>query len=540
MFPRITLLAAGIALTASLHVAYSQEQTMDFGAPGPQWLIESETCLEAASDWSLYETSKVAFATHVPISRELFAACNARGIRPIPYVTFYQQPANIPYQDIDLRRHPEWIEIDEQGRKQRTGFWESEDAKNMYTTCPNVPGYVAALEGWVRKLMDLGAGGIFIDNLGRRAPCYGDKFGIHEHMYPEQNLAFAKLLERIRSVVKSYGEDKAVLVNSANPPTLPAEFWPHIDCEMAESYICTWASKDRWFDWHDHWLAMGQAMQPHLAAGKSVVALSYLGHTPCGVKEDAYFCYASARLSGFIWAAGGDILNDNPARKLCEIRLGKAQAPARQSGEVYYRLFERGMVAVNPSAQAQTAAIGEIPTARLFDLFEEKLLPPDPAAPKVTIPAKSGRVFLFAPLWASEVKPLVGLTIQTEPALGEACFRVDGFDYFTHSGRWTTEYVLGPEFGKFTVSFTEPGAHTVEVVDVVPRDLQTPAGYGRGERLGQFMDPAQPTKPSRGAKYRFRTWVGAGIETSDKTTIEVRIESDTTLTARFDREAGKQ
>jgi hypothetical protein len=531
------LQAAGLALIAALRPAPAQEQVMNSTASAPQWLVESETCLEAAADWSLYESSRVAFATHVPVNREFFAACSARGIHPIPYVTFYQQTANLPYQDIDLRQHPEWIEIDEQGRKQRTGFWESEDAKNMYVTCPNVRGYVEALEAWVRKLMDLGAGGIFIDNIARRAPCYGEKFGIHEHMYPDQNLAFAKLLERIRAVVKSYGEDKAVLVNSASPATLPEEFWAHVDCDMAESYICTWVSKDRWFDWHDHWFAMGEAVQPRLAAGKCVIALSYLGHTPYGIKEDAYFCYASARLGGLIWAAGGDILKDNPARRLYDIRLGRPQGPAQRSGEVYYRCFERGMVVVNPTAQPQTCTIGNISAAGLYDLFEEKELPLDRAALSFPIPGRSGRVFLFAPDRAAQVKqPLIGLTIETAPALGEVCFRVDGFEYFTHAGHWTTEYVLGPQFGKFTVFFSEPGTHTVEVVDVVPRDMQTPAGYGSGERLGQFMDPAQPTKPSRGAKYRFREW--SGVAASAKTSLEVRVGADATLVAHFDREAG--
>lgn len=511
---------------------------MDFGPSAPQWLVESETCLVAVSDWGMYESSKASFATHVPINREFFAACNARGIYPIPYVTFYQQFATTPYQDIDLREHPQWIEIDEQGRRKRTGFWESEDAKNMYTTCPNVREYVEALEAWVRKLMGMGAGGIFIDNLGRRAPCFGDKFGIHEHMYPDQNEAFAKLLERIRAAVKGYGEDKAIFVNSASPHTLPAAFWPHIDCEMAESYICTWASTERWFDWHDHWFAMGEALRPHLAAGKGVIALSYLGHTPYSIRDDSYFCYASARLSGLIWSAGGDILKDNPARRLYEIRLGRAQGPAQQSGEVHYRVFERGFVAVNPTDKAEALSIPSgVPSTGLYDLYEEKGLPVDRAAPTVAIPAQSGRVYLFAPGRGSDVeKPMIALTIETEPALGEVRFRVDGFDYFTHSGRWTTEYYLGPNFGKFTINLDEPGTHVVEIVDVVPHDMKTPAGYGSGERLGQFMDPAQPTKPSRGATYRFRAW--SGLVTSDEPTIEVRAEANATLTAHFDREEG--
>jgi hypothetical protein len=78
---------------------------------------------------------------------------------------------------------------------------------------------------------------------------------------------------------------------------------------------------------------------------------------------------------------------------------------------------------------------------------------------------------------------------------------VDGFDYWTHSGHWTTEYTLGPDFGKFAITFDKPGKHTVEIVDTVPADMKTPKGYGSGERLGQFMDPSNPTKPSSGKKF---------------------------------------
>jgi hypothetical protein len=129
------------------------------------------------------------------------------------------------------------------------------------------------------------------------------------------------------------------------------------------------------------------------------------------------------------------------------------------------------------------------------------------------------------------------LTVITQPGLGEVRFRVDGFDFWTYSGRWTTEYVLGPDFGKFMVYFDGPGTHQVEVVDVVPADMKTPAGYGAGERLGQFMDPANPTQPSAGRKYRFRQW--SGPVSSTEPAVEVEVQKDTTLMAEFDVEEGK-
>ena len=71
------------------------------------------------------------------------------------------------------------------------------------------------------------------------------------------------------------------------------------------------------------------------------------------------------------------------------------------------------------------------------------------------------------------------------------------------------------EFGTFSIVFDKPGKHTVEVVDVVPADMKTPAGYGTGQRLGQFMDPSNPTRPSAGRKFRFRGWTGPALESNE-------------------------
>ena len=175
----------------------------------------------------------------------------------------------------------------------------------MYTTCPNVAEYQDAMVAWVRE--DHGAGGrrrFRRQHQHRAAPCYGPKFGKHKHLYDDQNHAYAMLLKRVREVIKRHQPDGALIVNSASPLSIPAEYWKYIDADMLESYICTWVSKERWFDWKTHWHAQGVKLRPYLEAGKQVQALSYLGHTPYGVKEDAFFCYATARLAGFVWNGG--------------------------------------------------------------------------------------------------------------------------------------------------------------------------------------------------------------------------------------------
>jgi len=96
------------------------------------------------------------------------------------------------------------------------------------------------------------------------------------------------LLKHVREVIKEYQPDGAILGNSADPLALPKEYWRYLDADMLEGYICGWASVDRWFDWKTRWNRMGKEL-PFWKAGKQILALSYIGHTPYGMKEDAFF-----------------------------------------------------------------------------------------------------------------------------------------------------------------------------------------------------------------------------------------------------------
>ena len=524
---------------------------LEVGESAPDWLVQSETYALASDPgvWGALAASKVAFVTHCPVNREYFERVHALGIRAFPYVTFYQGFATRTYEGVNLKEHPEFIEVDEQGNLKRTGFWESEDAKNMYTTCPAVPEYQEAMVAWVRKIMELGADGVFVDNLGSRVPCFGPKFGKHKHLCDDANHAFTMLLKRVREVVKQYQPEGAVLGNSASPLSLPNEYWKYLDAEMLESYICTWVSKERWLDWPKHWHDQGVKLQPFIKAGKQVQALSYLGYTPYGVREDAFFCYVSARLAGFVWN-GGRPLSDPDTTILYQIRLGPPLGPEQEENGLYYRVFERGLVALNPDkAKPGTLTVPtSVPSNRLYDLFDNRPKNMGQGGPVIDIsasgrqlkmPAYCGRVYLYVPAWGEELYTTgPTLTVVTEPALGEVRFRVDGFDYWTYSGHWTTEYTLGPNFGKFHITFDGSGKHTLEIVDLVPADMKTPAGYGAGERLGQFMDPSQPTKPSSGKKFRFREWGGGGAGRADR--IEVQVKENTTVQAKFDVEEAKK
>lgn len=695
------VLAAVISIGLSGHSPAAAQTTakIDFGELAPQWLRESESYVLGCvpENWDLLAQSKVKFITHCPVDREFFARCHALGIRCFPYVTFYHGDAAQSEPDINIKAAPEWIEVDAEGRFKRSAFWECEDNKNKYLLCPNAEAGQEAMAARVQQVMEMGADGVFLDVIRAREPCFGPKFGKHQHLYDDQNHAFAMLLKRIRELIKRQQPEGALLVNSGDPLSIPGEFWKYIDADMLESYICTWVSKDRLPDWKTNWHAQGAKLRPLLEAGKQVQALSFLGHTPYGVKEDAFFCYATARLAGFVWAGEGAFMRSETA-SLYRLSLGKPLNEEVEEGGVYWRAFEKGLVAVNSDRErAGTVTIKPpIPTTLFCDLFgsgaehwepcerggysidtdekhggthsarcvnattgdagglrqyvELNQTTPEPlvvggwskalnvsgesdgnyalyvdiryrdetslygqvapfacgthdwqfasvtirptkpiksltyhalfrnksgnvwfddvslkvaddsqsseellrngrfeesssrgfvvdaaATGKLSLPPYSGRVFLYAPARMNDSgKSDSKLTIVTNPALGEVCFRVDGFDYWTHAGYWGTDYMMGPKFGLLSIRFDTPGKHVVEVIDVVAADMKTSAAYNSSERLGQAMDPSNPTKPSEGRKFRFHGWTGP--ITSDQARIEIDVAGDTRLNATFEVE----
>ena len=351
------------------------------GRARTQWLREAETYAfdadeggyvhRTAADWDALAQSKVTFITHCPISRSFFARCHALGIRCVPYVTFSNAWTSMTYQDVNLKDHPEFSAIDGQGNFQRMPLWDSEDSKNRYNICPNVAEFQDAMVVWVEKIMKLGADGVFVDNVENRfPPCDGPKFGKHKHMYKDQTHAYAMLLKRVREVVKRYQPDGAILINSGTPTKIPVEYWKYVDADMLESYICSWASKERWLGW-ENWHEQGVQLRPYIRAGKQVQALSYLGSTPYGVKEDAFFCYATARLAGLVWNAGLPMSRPETA-PLYRLRLGRPLQKEVKEDSIYWRAFEAGLVAVNPDRNKAgfITVKPPIPTTRFCNVFD--------------------------------------------------------------------------------------------------------------------------------------------------------------------------
>jgi len=548
----LAILLMSLTLLTSLAVfAQPGKEASDI----PAWLAQSETYgihvpLEAA-----YGTSWK-FITHTPHTKEFLQEARRRGIRAFPYMTFYQAPIAERYQNIRLAEHPEWILINAKGKWAPTGFWESEDSKNWYCTCPNVAEYADSVLAYLELLMQRGASGIFLDNVHPNRECYGEKYGIHKHIFKTQIEAFADLLRRAHEIIKKYDPEGALLINSADPATLPKEFWPYVDAEMSESYICTWVSEDRWGDWQNDW----NGIDKKIPAGKQVCCLSYLGHDIYhSLKDDAFFCYASARLMNFIWTAGYNkdkVRDDAPIRLLYGLTLGPPQTEEKVVDDVHYRILKNGIVVVNPTNEKKRIELQEeIPTPLLWDVYHDNVVELDDAAVTLNLPQQSGRVYIFKPSPNSGIERGDHvLIVKTDPGLGKTRFELDGLPMVTYAGRWTTKYVKGPNYGSFIARFEWPGWHEIKIVDAVRAEMLVANSYMDAytlnetrmlgataekqtkrdpNRLGKLMDPSEPGRFYDGKPFYFDHWEGPVV--SNKNKIKVYVENQTIVVAKFKR-----
>jgi len=152
---------------------------------------------------------------------------------------------------------------------------------------------------------------------------------------------------------------------------------------MWESYIFGGAQRRQ--DWPrirkaaDDW-------RPYVDRGKAVLALSYVrGDNDEQHKENAFYAYACAKLSGFLWSHY-DGLN--------EVRIGMPVGDIRLVGGVHYRSYEKGFVAVNPGREAETVEIPVNAKEPAFvDVFTGKTLNAKNGRLEIVVPANAGRVY---------------------------------------------------------------------------------------------------------------------------------------------------
>lgn len=356
-------------------------------------------------DGSLIEG--VSLISHVPHSKKVFEEAHKQGIKVIPYLHFTDIHSFYADQDVFLFQHPEILLIDADGKWVHIPM-DGSDRIFRFLTCANSPGYWKLSLAYVKKMMDWGADGIFIDNVGNRAPCFAPKFNVpesssarnpefppyvHEHLFPDttETYAWDRMLQTIRELVKSYGEEKIVVLNSGIGTSLQKNG----DCCMWESFIYSWASEGRRHTWEDvKKKALDNAW--FLKAGRRITALSYLNLARPQVKEDAFWAFSAARLVDFIWWT---TLNGTGAEVLYKAHMGKGLESLKESNGLAHRIFENGIIVLNDSAGDQDIELilpAGFKAKSFVDLFNDsQVIQVKRRKVRLSVPKNSARVYLL-------------------------------------------------------------------------------------------------------------------------------------------------
>jgi hypothetical protein len=342
----------------------------------------------------------VPLLSHVPHSREAYRAAHEAGIRIIPYVHFMCIHTNYADQDVFYHEHPEIMIKDIDGHWVHTPM-DGSDRLHRFLTCANSPSYWKLYLAYVKKMMDWGADGVFVDNCAKRKPCFGPRFNrrnpefdpyAHRHLFPDatHDYAWNRFLQAVRALVKSYGDDKIVVLNSGI-----GDPWQTVgDCCMWESFIYSWAWEGRRHTWSDI-KARAATQQWYLDAGRRIVANAKLDPERHDMKDDGFYALAAAKLIDFIlWSN----LGRTEVEFLNRAHMGAALHPYQETGNVAYRFFTNGLVVLNDSMDDRTieltAADGFAQTT-LLDLYEgKKTVRVRNGKVKVSVPRKMARIYI--------------------------------------------------------------------------------------------------------------------------------------------------
>lgn len=215
---------------------------------------------------------------------------------------------------------------------------------------------------------------------------------VHEHLFPNASHddAWGRFLEALRTLVKSYGDDKIVVLNSGiGDPWQSAG-----DCCMWESFIFSWAWEGRRHTWSDV-KAKAKANQWYLNAGRRIVALAFLDPKRHDMKNDSFWAFACARLVDFVlWAN----LDHTEVQFLNRVHLGPALGPCQEAEQIAHRFFENGLIVLNDSLEDREVTLrvaDDFVPAQLLDLYEgKKVVQSDKGTLKVRVPGKMARILV--------------------------------------------------------------------------------------------------------------------------------------------------
>lgn len=393
---------------------------VDYGPPAPRWLREAEVYNLYYRDTAQWTEQNVrerlrGFPLIVGSTpgKAALDRCHAEGVKLLHYVVFtclldtelqvreggrvYSEwSESLDHETRDLKNHPDWVCIAKDGRVQHDAWGQEHGHPGLLNTCLHQPGLKAAAVRQVRMLMELGYDGVFIDLAGPTVECYGPQFGRHTHPHPEwtNTQAYEEVLRAIYAEVKRHGSDRIVMQNTCTG-ILPTH-WAYCDSQMLEAFPYGAEStvlRSPWAElqWHR------QRWAEAVAHGKVPVILSYFGPGPLEpLRDAALLSRAYAAMADFLWADGLG-LREVPgaaglAAELYAARLGRPRGECRDSAGVAYRVFERGIAAVNPNPWPVNIAVPWAKGEPLRDLGHGAEVSSSLGVVRLQLAPESGRV----------------------------------------------------------------------------------------------------------------------------------------------------
>lgn len=320
---------------------------------------------------------------------------------------FYSECMKNPFwRATNLDNHPEWKLINEKGEFQKP-FRNPNYLKGWYQVCRDVPGYKEAVLKGVKDLLDWGADGVFVDNVGcgNREVCYGEKKGFHKHLRNLQSWELElNILKEVYKLVKKYDKEKVVFTNGIHFDLLDCT-----DGGIIENYICS--SLGNFSNNVGYLLQLGGIGESYMKHKKRAIGLPYIGTKGRTKIDDLFYSYSFAKLSQMgIWVHYDKdkhkILEDRRAEILFTLDLGeplhRKERPDKIIGVQYkngilYRVFKKGMVVVNPLSKKIRITI-EIPKGVkcVENIFTGKKMKISKNKLSLTLSPISGRVYKFS------------------------------------------------------------------------------------------------------------------------------------------------
>ena len=426
---RATAALAAAAKTAHIPalepwVGIRRLRNRDYGRPAPVWLRNVEMYnlyYHPAAQWTdeVVSSTLRGFPFIIGSTPDLSALrkCHQAGVRLLHYVVYtclldtkmqteqggkvYSEwSESIDNASRDLKDHPDWVCIDEQGKVRKDAWGQAHGHPGLLNTCLHQPGLQEAALRQVKLLMEMGYDGVFVDLAGPAAECYGPKFGRHTHpdAAKSNTEAYEDLLRMMYRLVKSYGDDRIVVHNTC--VAVEDWHWPYADAQMREAFPFGNETGNLLPTWQEmKWVGARQAEAAK--QGKVTVLLSYLNKVPLErLRAAALFSYAYARLYGFLWADGLAILDrhdaDQFAKDLYSTRLGRPTRPMRSEGDLLYRAFTNGIVVLNPTKRRARLTIPVARAASLTDVGYDRKLVPVRSRLRVECEPESGRVLVWS------------------------------------------------------------------------------------------------------------------------------------------------